>query len=230
MCLPRPSSERTGGSGGASRMATAQGGGAGRSAGRALSMAKQARCCFTGWLHLNSLHAAAGCWATLATSAGLVGGKAPPTGNTRRLLWPRPLSRRLKMLFGLAGLPPTGELHGDMTQAARLESLERFRKVGGAGICARCTFSSSVLSSRGGQFCRLVEPALVPAALPPLWCRSEELRVSRRHPGVLHAHPLSPTPTFAAAPPTAGGGGFPAGHGCGCSRPGHPGRGDGDQL
>jgi hypothetical protein len=37
--------------------------------------------------------------------------------------------RRLKMLFGLAGLPTAGELHGDMTQAARLESLERFRKV-----------------------------------------------------------------------------------------------------
>lgn len=32
------------------------------------------------------------------------------------------------MLFGLAGLPAAGELHGDMTQAARLESLERFRK------------------------------------------------------------------------------------------------------
>ncbi|KAL4427607.1 hypothetical protein ABPG75_001696 [Micractinium tetrahymenae] len=37
-------------------------------------------------------------------------------------------AHRLKMLFGLAGLPPAGELHGDMTQAARLESLERFRK------------------------------------------------------------------------------------------------------
>lgn len=35
------------------------------------------------------------------------------------------------MLFGLAGLPPAGELHGDMTQAARLESLERFRRVSG---------------------------------------------------------------------------------------------------
>lgn len=35
------------------------------------------------------------------------------------------------MLFGLTGLPLAGELHGDMTQAARLESLERFRKVGG---------------------------------------------------------------------------------------------------
>ncbi|PSC68971.1 DEAD-box ATP-dependent RNA helicase 28 [Micractinium conductrix] len=37
-------------------------------------------------------------------------------------------AHRLKILFGLAGLPPAGELHGDMTQAARLESLERFRK------------------------------------------------------------------------------------------------------
>ncbi len=58
------------------------------------------------------------------------------------------------MLFGLAGLPPTGELHGDMTQAARLESLERFRKVGGAGICARCTSSLLCASSQGGHFCR----------------------------------------------------------------------------
>lgn len=39
-------------------------------------------------------------------------------------------AHRLKILFGLAGLPPAAELHGDMTQAARLESLERFRKVG----------------------------------------------------------------------------------------------------
>ena len=42
------------------------------------------------------------------------------------------------MLFGLAGLPAAGELHGDMTQAARLESLDRFRKVcGGAVVCVR---------------------------------------------------------------------------------------------
>ena len=34
------------------------------------------------------------------------------------------------MVFGLAGLPAAGELHGDMTQAARLESLDSFRKVG----------------------------------------------------------------------------------------------------
>ena len=38
-------------------------------------------------------------------------------------------AHRAKILFGLAGLPPAAELHGNMTQAARLESLERFRKV-----------------------------------------------------------------------------------------------------
>ena len=38
-------------------------------------------------------------------------------------------AHRAKILFGLAGLPPSAELHGNMTQAARLESLERFRKV-----------------------------------------------------------------------------------------------------
>ena len=38
-------------------------------------------------------------------------------------------AHRARMLFGLAGLPPATELHGNMTQAARLESLERFRTV-----------------------------------------------------------------------------------------------------
>lgn len=38
-------------------------------------------------------------------------------------------AHRAKLLFGLAGLAAAGELHGDMTQAARLESLEKFRKV-----------------------------------------------------------------------------------------------------
>ncbi|CAK0782969.1 hypothetical protein CVIRNUC_006164 [Coccomyxa viridis] len=37
-------------------------------------------------------------------------------------------AHRAKILFGLAQLPPSAELHGNMTQAARLESLERFRK------------------------------------------------------------------------------------------------------
>lgn len=37
-------------------------------------------------------------------------------------------AHRAKILFGLAGLPAAGELHGDMTQAARLESLDAFRK------------------------------------------------------------------------------------------------------
>eukprot|EP00200_Dunaliella_tertiolecta_P002577 CAMPEP_0202351500 /NCGR_PEP_ID=MMETSP1126-20121109/8111_1 /ASSEMBLY_ACC=CAM_ASM_000457 /TAXON_ID=3047 /ORGANISM="Dunaliella tertiolecta, Strain CCMP1320" /LENGTH=933 /DNA_ID=CAMNT_0048943611 /DNA_START=36 /DNA_END=2838 /DNA_ORIENTATION=+ len=36
-------------------------------------------------------------------------------------------AHRLKILFGLLGLPVAAELHGDMTQAARLESLEMFR-------------------------------------------------------------------------------------------------------
>jgi ATP-dependent RNA helicase DDX27 len=38
-------------------------------------------------------------------------------------------AHRMKILFGLAGLGAAAELHGDMTQAARLDSLERFRKV-----------------------------------------------------------------------------------------------------
>ena len=37
-------------------------------------------------------------------------------------------AHRAKILYGLAGLPSAGELHGDMTQAARLESLEKFRQ------------------------------------------------------------------------------------------------------
>ncbi|GAX73223.1 hypothetical protein CEUSTIGMA_g676.t1 [Chlamydomonas eustigma] len=37
-------------------------------------------------------------------------------------------AHRAKILFGLLGLPTAAELHGDMTQAARLESLERFRQ------------------------------------------------------------------------------------------------------
>lgn len=36
-------------------------------------------------------------------------------------------AHRTKILFGLCGLPPAVELHGDMTQAARLEALESFR-------------------------------------------------------------------------------------------------------
>ena len=36
-------------------------------------------------------------------------------------------AHRTKVLFGLLGLPAAAELHGNMTQAERLESLEKFR-------------------------------------------------------------------------------------------------------
>ncbi|KAK9837918.1 hypothetical protein WJX74_007671 [Apatococcus lobatus] len=45
-------------------------------------------------------------------------------------------AHRVKMLFGLAGLPSAAELHGNMTQAARLESLDRFRKGDAAFLLA----------------------------------------------------------------------------------------------
>lgn len=38
-------------------------------------------------------------------------------------------AHRAKILFGLAGLPAAAELHGNMSQAARLQSLDQFRKV-----------------------------------------------------------------------------------------------------
>ncbi|KAA6426072.1 MAG: DEAD-box ATP-dependent RNA helicase 28-like [Trebouxia sp. A1-2] len=37
-------------------------------------------------------------------------------------------AHRAKIVFGLAGLPPAAELHGNMSQSARLESLDKFRK------------------------------------------------------------------------------------------------------
>lgn len=37
-------------------------------------------------------------------------------------------AHRMKILFGLGGLASAAELHGDMTQAARLQSLEAFRR------------------------------------------------------------------------------------------------------
>lgn len=50
------------------------------------------------------------------------------TGRTIIFCKTKQRAHRAKILFGLAGLPPAGELHGDMTQAARLESLDSFRK------------------------------------------------------------------------------------------------------
>ncbi len=50
-----------------------------------------------------------------------------------RLVTERPSTQarahRAKLLFGLAALGAAAELHGDMTQAARLASLDAFRKV-----------------------------------------------------------------------------------------------------
>lgn len=45
-------------------------------------------------------------------------------------------AHRAAMLFGLAGLPPAAELHGNMTQAARLGALERFRTGAAAALLA----------------------------------------------------------------------------------------------
>jgi hypothetical protein len=53
----------------------------------------------------------------------------------------RPLqarAHRAKLLFGLASLGAAAELHGDMTQAARLASLDAFRK---ACFPRRCLLS-----------------------------------------------------------------------------------------
>ena len=51
------------------------------------------------------------------------------TGKTIVFFRTKQRAHRAKILFGLAGLPPTAELHGNMSQSARLESLDKFRKV-----------------------------------------------------------------------------------------------------
>ena len=58
--------------------------------------------------------------------------KPPPGGALRRgrailFFRTKASAHRAKILFGLAGLPRAAELHGNMTQAARLEALEAFR-------------------------------------------------------------------------------------------------------
>lgn len=57
-----------------------------------------------------------------------LGARTFNTGRTIVFFSTKQRAHRAKILFGLAGLPPAAELHGDMTQAARLESLEAFRK------------------------------------------------------------------------------------------------------
>lgn len=52
-------------------------------------------------------------------------------------------AHRAKILFGLAGLPAAAELHGNMSQAARLQSLDQFRKVH-SERCAQCALDSEL--------------------------------------------------------------------------------------
>ncbi len=59
-------------------------------------------------------------------------------------------AHRAKMLFGLARLPPAGELHGDMTQAMRLDSLDRFRKVRGPSLALN-VFKAPRLGNSGAR-------------------------------------------------------------------------------
>lgn len=55
-------------------------------------------------------------------------GSNPCQGRTIVFFSTKQKAHRAKILFGLSGLPPAAELHGDMSQAARLESLENFRR------------------------------------------------------------------------------------------------------
>ena len=68
-------------------------------------------------------------------------------------------AHRARMLFGLAGLPHATELHGNMTQAARLESLERFRTV---GALASTPFPSDL---RVPSLCMFLAPSRIPVLL-----------------------------------------------------------------
>ncbi len=67
-----------------------------------------------------------------------------------------------KILFGLAGLPQAAELHGNMTQAARLESLEKFRKVPNKSACL-LILSHAFMSVHLLQVAQPIIPSCVPA-------------------------------------------------------------------
>lgn len=54
--------------------------------------------------------------------------KAYAGGRTIVFFRTKARAHRAKLMFGLAALGAAAELHGDMTQAARLASLEAFRK------------------------------------------------------------------------------------------------------
>lgn len=55
--------------------------------------------------------------------------KAYAGGRTIVFFRTKARAHRAKLMFGLAALGAAAELHGDMTQPARLASLESFRKV-----------------------------------------------------------------------------------------------------
>ena len=61
-------------------------------------------------------------------------------------------AHRLKLLFGLCKLPPASELHGDMSQAARLEALEAFR-TGAAAFLLATDVAARGLDILGVQVC-----------------------------------------------------------------------------
>ncbi len=68
-----------------------------------------------------------------ATLLALISRSFKKSGRTIIFFSTKQKAHRAKILFGLADLPLAVELHGDMTQAARLQSLEDFR-TGKAGF------------------------------------------------------------------------------------------------
>lgn len=60
-------------------------------------------------------------------------------------------AHRMKIMFGLAGLPPSAELHGNMSQTQRLESLELFRKGGFAVFQALAGMAGHKGNARAGE-------------------------------------------------------------------------------
>lgn len=56
-------------------------------------------------------------------------------------------AHRVKLLFGLAQLPAAAELHGNMSQTARLEALDDFRKV----CCSMTEIHRAIIEHQEGE-------------------------------------------------------------------------------